>query len=108
MDRRGLYIALGLAGFFGLLFALFPQLDLILAQRFFDAANRNFPMSAVASAEFMRRAAMWIAWAFAAPAVVALVVKLIWPDRPLLVKGRTMLFLLVTIVLSAGVFSNFL
>ena len=32
---------------------------------------------------------MWIAWGFALPSIAALVFKMIRPDRPLLVKGRT-------------------
>lgn len=108
MDRRGLYIALGLAGFFGLLFAFFPQLDLILARQHFDPDLRAFPMSGIWEAELLRRAAMWISWGIALPAFVALVVKLIWPQWPLIMSGRSMLFIIVTILLSAGVFSNFL
>ena len=49
---------------------------------------------------------MWIAWALALPAIVALVVKLVRPDRPLLMSGRAMVFLLVTLILSAGVLTN--
>ena len=49
---------------------------------------------------------MWIAWALALPAIVALVVKLVRPDRPLLMSGRAIVFLLVTLVLSAGVLTN--
>ena len=49
---------------------------------------------------------MWIAWALALPAIVALVVKLVRPDRPLLMSGRAIVFLLVTLALSAGVLTN--
>lgn len=108
MNRTGLYIALALAGFFGLLFAIFPQLDLILARMFFDAPSGKFPMSSLAWAEFLRRAAMWIAWGFTLPAFAALILKLIFPDRPLLISGRAMVFIILTMVMSAGVFSNFL
>ena len=53
-----------------------------------------------------RDAAMWIAWGLALPSIVALVMKLVRPDKPLLVSGRTIIFLLVTLVLSAGVLTN--
>ena len=49
---------------------------------------------------------MWIAWGLALPAIVALVVKLVRPDRPLLMSGRAIVFLLVTLILSAGVLTN--
>src|SRR5438477_7692792 len=53
-----------------------------------------------------RYGAMWIAWALAAPAILALLAKLVRPDRPLLISGRAMVFLLVTLILSAGVLTN--
>ena len=40
------------------------------------------------------------------PSIAALVVKLIRPDRPLLISGRAIVFLLVTLLLSAGVLTN--
>ena len=59
-----------------------------------------------ALAEIARDGAMVIAWACALPAIVALVVKLVRPDRPLLMSGRAIVFLLLTLTLSAGVLTN--
>lgn len=106
MNRTGLFIALALALAVGLLFGLYPELDLKLAGLFYDPQTRSFPAKFNALAEFARDAAMWIAWGIALPAIVALVVKLVRPDRPLLVSGRAVTFLLVTLVLSAGVLTN--
>ncbi|MBR1123254.1 phosphatase PAP2 family protein [Bradyrhizobium lablabi] len=106
MNRTGLFIALGLSLFVGLLFGVWPELDLKLAALFYDAANKTFPLKVNAVAGFFRDAAMWIAWGFVLPSIVALVVKMIWPNKPLLVKGRTIVFLLVTMILSAGVLTN--
>jgi membrane-associated PAP2 superfamily phosphatase len=106
MNRTGLFIALGLFAAIGLLFGIFPGLDLWLAGLFFDPATKTFPLKAVAAANIARDAAMWIAWGLAAPSIVALVVKLARPDKPLLVSGRTVTFLLVTITLSAGILTN--
>ena len=39
MNRTGLFIALGLALVIGLLFGIFPELDLKLAALFYDAAS---------------------------------------------------------------------
>lgn len=106
MNRTGLIIALGLAAFVGLLFGFYPELDLKLASLFYDTATKSFPLKSNTVAEFARDAAMWIAWGLATPAIVALVVKLVRPDRPLLISGRAMVFLLATLLLSAGVLTN--
>jgi membrane-associated PAP2 superfamily phosphatase len=106
MNRTGLFIALSLSLIIGLLFGIFPELDLKLAALFYDAATKSFPLKLDALAAFARDAAMWIAWAFLLPAIVALIVKFVRPDRPLLVRGRTVVFLLVTMLLSAGILTN--
>jgi lipid A 4'-phosphatase len=106
MNRTGLFIALGLALVIGLLFGIFPELDLKLAALFYDGAAKSFPLKLDALAAFARDAAMWIAWAFALPAIASLVVKLVRPDRPMLISGRAAIFLLVTLILSAGVLTN--
>jgi membrane-associated PAP2 superfamily phosphatase len=106
MNRTGLFIALGLALVIGLAFGIYPELDLKLAGLFYDAATRTFPLKLNTLAAFARDGAMWIAWGLAAPAIVALVVKLARPDRPLLISGRAIVFLLVTLLLSAGVLTN--
>src|SRR5262249_34354651 len=101
MNRTGLRIALGLAALSVLVFALFPGLDLALAPLFFDPAPATFPWQANGFAAFLRDGAMWLSWTIAAPAIVAVAVKLIWPYKPLIVKGRTVAFLLITIIMSA-------
>src|SRR5438477_8067093 len=106
MNRTGLFIALGLALAVGLLFGFFPELDLKLAALFYDPATKSFPLKLNAWAEIARDGAMWIAWGLAVPAIVALLAKLVRPDRPLLISGRAMMFLLVTLILSAGVLTN--
>ncbi len=106
MNRTGLYIALGLALLFGLLFGLYPELDLKVAALFYDTTTKTFPLKASTWAAIARDGAMWIAWAFVLPALGALIVKLIRPVKPLMMSGRTMLFLLATIFLSAIVLSN--
>jgi membrane-associated PAP2 superfamily phosphatase len=106
MNRTGLFIALGLALVVGLLFGFYPELDLKLAALFYDPATQSFPLKLNAIAAIARDGAMWIAWGFALPAIVALVVKLARPDRPLLMSGRAVMFLLVTLVLTAGVLTN--
>ena len=106
MNRTGLLIALGLGAVSVLLFALFPGLDLAIASAFFDPETGTFPWAANGFASFLRDGAMWLSWVIAAPSIVAVVVKLIWPNKPLLVKGRTVAFLLITMIMSAGILSN--
>jgi membrane-associated PAP2 superfamily phosphatase len=106
MNRTGLFIALGLALVVALLFGIHPELDLKLAALFYDATSKSFPLKLNTLAAIARDGAMWIAWALAAPAIIALLVKLVRPDRPLLISGRAIVFLLVTLTLSAGVLTN--
>jgi len=106
MNRTGLFIALVLMLVVGLLFGIFPELDLKIAGLFYDAPTHSFPLKLSTPAAIVRDGAMWIAWALALPALIALVVKLIRPDRPLLISGRAMVFLLVTLILSAGILTN--
>jgi membrane-associated PAP2 superfamily phosphatase len=107
MNRTGLFIALALALVVGLLFGIYPELDLRLAALFYDPAAKSFPLKLNVLAGFARDAAMWLAWGLAAPAIAALVVKLARPDRPLMMSGRAIVFLLLTMTLSAGVLTNF-
>jgi lipid A 4'-phosphatase len=106
MNRTGLFIALALALIIGLLFGIYPELDLKLAGLFYDATTKSFPLKLNALAAIARDGAMWIAWGLALPAIVALVVKLARPDKPLLMSGRAIMFLLTTLILSAGVLTN--
>jgi lipid A 4'-phosphatase len=106
MNRTGLIVALALALVVGLLFGIFPELDLKLASVFYDAPTRSFPLKSNTLAAIARDGAMWIAWAFAIPAIISLLVKLARPDRPLLMSGRTIVFLLLTLILSAGGLTN--
>jgi membrane-associated PAP2 superfamily phosphatase len=106
MNRTGLFVALSLAVVIALVFGIFPELDLKLASLFYDAQTRSFPLKLNWLAEVARDGAMWIAWGIATPAIAALIIKLVRPDRPLLMSGRAIVFLLLTLTLSAGVFTN--
>src|SRR6201995_2883774 len=108
MNRTGLFIALSLALVIGVLFGLYPELDIKLAALFYDATAKTFPLKADRLAAFARDAAMWISWALVIPALGALVIKIIRPDRPLLMSGRAIIFLTVTLALSSGVLANLL
>src|ERR1700676_1504340 len=106
MNRTGLFIALNLAFVVGLLFGIYPELDLKLAALFYDPATKSFPLKLNTLAAFARDAAMWSAWGLALPAIGALVVKMARPDLPLKMSGRAVIFLLMTLFLAAGVLTN--
>jgi lipid A 4'-phosphatase len=106
MNRTGLFVALSLALVVGLLFGIYPELDLKLAALFYDPATKSFPLKLNRAAAIMRDGAMWLAWAMALPALAALAIKFVRPDRRLLMSGRAIIFLLLTLTLSAGVFTN--
>ncbi|MBY0382608.1 MAG: phosphatase PAP2 family protein [Xanthobacteraceae bacterium] len=106
MNRTGLFIALTLALVFGLIFTVYPTLDLSIAARFYNPQTKIFPMGQVHWAILARNAAMWLAWAFVIPSILAIVVKLFRPVRPLMIPGRKILFLLGSILISAVLLSN--
>jgi membrane-associated PAP2 superfamily phosphatase len=106
MNRTGLFIGLSLAVVIELLFGIYPELDLKIAALFYDPATATFPLKLNAYAALARDAAMWLAWALLVPALAALVIKLIWPERRLMMSGRAVVFLLLTLLLSAGVLTN--
>ena len=106
MNRTGLLIALGLALSVGLLFGIYPELDLKLAALFYDSTSKSFPLKHDGLAAVVRDGAMYIAWGLALPAIIAPFIKLLRPDKPLIIPGRAIIFLVVTLFLSAGVFTN--
>jgi lipid A 4'-phosphatase len=106
MNKTGLLIGLTLAFVIELLFGIYPELDLKLAALFYDPATGSFPLKLNSTADLARNVAMWISWALALPSIAALVIKLIWPERRLMMSGRAIAFLLLTLLLSAGVLTN--
>ncbi|HEY0235379.1 MAG TPA: phosphatase PAP2 family protein [Afipia sp.] len=106
MNRTGLYIALAVGLVTAVVFSIWPQLDLKITSFFYDASTRNFPVSSITWAKIAREVAMWVTWALVLPAIIAFIVKLAWPVRPLMMSGRKMIFLLITILLSAIVLNN--
>ncbi len=106
MNRTGLMIALAVAAVAGLVFGLYPELDLKLAALFFDPESRRFTSYFYQWLGPLREAAMWLVGAIVAPAVVALAVKVALPRRPLLMSGRAIVFLLATLALGPGLVVN--
>jgi lipid A 4'-phosphatase len=107
MNRIGLILALSICALVGLVFALYPELDIYISGLFFDPVNKRFSLAASSTLGLLREAAKWMVAALVAPAVIALVVKLAFPRRRLLMSGRAMVFLISTIALAPGLVANF-
>ena len=108
MNRTGLLIALGLAAAVGLLFGVYPGLDLDLARPFFDPAVGGFRAGVDPVWNGLRDLSRLIVTALVAPAVLAIVGKLVLPRRPMLIPGRAAVLLIATLVLAPGLVANVL
>jgi len=108
LNRTGLTIALAIAAAVGLLFGVWPQLDLKLAGLFFDAPRGGFWRSYDPFYLFARDAGTWLIALVAAPAGLALIAKLLRPQRPLLIPGRAIVLMLLTLAIAPGLLANIL
>lgn len=105
MNKTGLAIALTVAVVVGGVFAIHPQFDLDLAALFYNPATHRFAASGV-WVEYVRDAASLLIALIVAPAVFAVIGKVVLPSRRMLIAGRAALFLIVTLVLGPGVLAN--
>jgi lipid A 4'-phosphatase len=105
MTRNGLFVVLAAAVIVGAIFAVHPDYDLALSQPFFAGAVR-FPLRFTPWLVELRDLALWLVALLMVPSLVALAVKLIRPRLPLLVRGRTIIFLSVTLALVPGLIAN--
>ncbi|HEY7228771.1 MAG TPA: phosphatase PAP2 family protein [Pseudolabrys sp.] len=109
MNRTELLIALAIAIVTGLLFGFYPGLDLAVAGYFhtFEDNNHNmFALRLYAPLMRMRDTGLWIGTALVAPAVGALIIKLLLPRRKMLMSGRAVVFLIATMALAPGLLVN--
>jgi membrane-associated phospholipid phosphatase len=112
MNRTGLFVVLALGAAIGVVFAVFPELDLKISRLFFEPRERWFALLYYIFAEEhtwllrVRDAAMWIVAALALAPVAALILKLLRPTKPMLMSPRSVVFLLGTLALAPGVLAN--
>ena len=106
MNRTGLVIALAVAATVGLIFGIWPELDLKLAAPLYDPGRGGFFRAYEVWYLRARDTATWLITLAALPAVVALVVKFVRPRWPLLVPGRAIILMLLTLGLGPGVVAN--
>jgi lipid A 4'-phosphatase len=106
MSRTALIIVLCIGFVVGLTCAVDPQLDLDLAALGFDSSRQLFVVNAQPWVQYARQAARILIALLALPAFAAIVVKLIWPQRPMLIEARAAIFLIATLALGPGLITN--
>jgi lipid A 4'-phosphatase len=106
MNRTGLLIALALGAAVGLVFGVYPRLDLDLVRPFFDPSAGGFWGGFNPVLNTLRDLSRLIVTVMAAPAVLAILVKLVLPRRPMLIPGRAVLLMVATLVLAPGLVTN--
>jgi lipid A 4'-phosphatase len=104
MNNTGLLIALAVAVVAGLVFGLYPQLDLALVAPFYDPATGWL----VGGRGWMlvRSTASWIIALIVAPAGITLLVSLVRPHKPTLMPTRAALVMALTLALGPGLLAN--
>ena len=108
MNRTGLAIGLTVAVAVGLVFGAHPQFDLDIAGLFFNPQTHMFEVNAQLWVQHSRTVARVIVGLLAAPAILALVGKVILPGRRMLIDGRAALLLVTTLALGPGLIANML
>ena len=106
MNRTGMAIALALATAVGVIFALWPELDLKLVAPFFEAQSHRFWRSYDPFYQRLSDMTMWVVTLVAAPAVFALAAKFFFPRREPPMRGRAVFLTLTTLALIPGVLAN--
>src|SRR5215467_8396595 len=104
MNHTGLLIALAVAVVAGLVFGLYPQLDLALMAPFHDPAS-GWVVSGRGWV-LVRNAASWIIALIAAPAAIALIGKFVRPHKTTLMCARAALMMVLTLALGPGLLAN--
>lgn len=106
MNRTGLAIALAIAVVVGVLFAVYPRLDIDISALFYNRKIDLFDANAQPWVKHSRDAARWLITLIFAPACLAVIGKLIVPKRRMLIGGRAAVLLIVTMALGPGVLTN--
>jgi len=109
MNRTWLICVLAIAVAAGVLFGLYPELDLQVARHFHAVETPDhdgFALRFYPSLIQARNFGLWIPALLVAPAAGALLIKLILPWRKLLMPGRAVVFLIATMILAPGIMAN--
>ncbi len=109
MNRTGLVVALAIAAVVGLVFGLFPALDVRISALFLHIDEYPWLPFGLRIDPFLmdvRDGALWFEAAIAAVPAIALIAKILVPRARMLLPGRACIFLLSTMALAPGLFVN--
>ena len=106
MNRTGLVIALVIGVGVGVVFGVYPELDVAISRLFFNESYRVFPIQYSIVARHLRDVFTYAIAALAAPAFIVLALKLILPRRRMLIAARAAVFLIATLALGPGLIAN--
>lgn len=106
MARRWLLATLALGVILGLIFAIFPEVDLWAARLFFDPETGKFPISRDEDWETVRNLAYWVPYLLVAPSVFVLIRKLVFPRTKMVIAPPVALFLVGSFIMGPGVLTN--
>jgi lipid A 4'-phosphatase len=106
MNRIGLAVALAVATVVGVVFGVYPQLDLDVSARFFDPNTHAWKADGELWTALVRDAARLVITLIAAPAFLAVAGKLLMPRLRMLIPARAALFLILSLALGPGILAN--
>jgi membrane-associated PAP2 superfamily phosphatase len=106
MSRTALAIALAIAVVVGVIFAVWPRLDLDISALFYARNQNLFIVNAQLWVYYLRNSARGLITLLVAPAFLAAIGRVIWQRSRMLIEGRAALFLAVTLALGPGVVTN--
>ena len=109
MHRTGLIVALFIVAGAGLVVSLFPEIDLWIAQAFYDVIDANdnlFTLSLSPTISALRTFGTWLEILLIASPVIAIMVKLFLPQTKMFISGRAAVFLILSYALGPGLLVN--
>lgn len=106
MNRTGLGIALAVAAVVGVLFGVYPRLDLEISAVFYDPRTNLFAANVQPWVMHSRDAARWLSGLLFAPACLAIIGKVFLPKHRMLIGARAAFFLVLTMALGPGLITN--
>ena len=106
MNKTGLTIALTIGFVAGLLCALDPKIDIDIAGVWLNRTTHLFDVNAQMWVQHTREAARIAITLLVLPAFLAVIGKLVWPRRRMLIEARAALFLIATLALGPGILTN--
>lgn len=99
-------IALVIGACVGVVFGVYSQLDIAVSRLFFNETYRVFPLQYSLVSRHLRDFFTYAVTLLVAPAFIALALKIILPQRRMLITARASLFLISTLALGPGLMAN--